>query len=106
MKFSFRYILLITIGFLQNIEVKAQCTVSASANLIQVECGANVDLSAIAGNPVLSTSFNNFQNGLGWSSNTTKERLNGLTGVNIWQKDFVWYLNGEEWNGEWIRIGD
>mgnify|MGYP003138088871 CR=1 FL=1 len=42
----------------------------------------------------------------GWSSVTTKERLNGLTGVHIQQKDFVWYLNGEEWNGGWIRIGD
>ena len=42
----------------------------------------------------------------GWSSNTTKERLNGLTGVHIQQKDFVWFLNGEEWNGDWIRIGD
>ena len=42
----------------------------------------------------------------GWSSNTTKERLNGLTGVHIQQKDFVWYLNGEAWNGDWIRIGD
>tara|TARA_R100001510_G_C7506564_1_gene107991 strand:+ start:160 stop:456 length:297 start_codon:yes stop_codon:yes gene_type:complete len=42
----------------------------------------------------------------GWSSNTTKERLNGLTGVHIQQKDFVWYLNGEAWNGDWVRIGD
>lgn len=42
----------------------------------------------------------------GWSSNTTKERLNGLTGVHIQQKDFTWYLNGEEWNGDWVRIGD
>ena len=40
----------------------------------------------------------------GWSSNTTKERLNGLSGVNIHQKNFVWYLNGEEWNGEWREI--
>ena len=42
----------------------------------------------------------------GWSSNTTKERLNGLKGVHIQQKDFVWYLNGDAWNGDWIRIGD
>lgn len=40
----------------------------------------------------------------GWSSNTTKERLNGLHGVNIHQKNFVWYLNGEEWNGEWREV--
>ena len=42
----------------------------------------------------------------GWSSNTTKERLNGLSGVHVQQKDFEWYLNGEAWNGDWIKIGD
>tara|TARA_Y100000592_G_C5381110_1_gene273463 strand:+ start:530 stop:898 length:369 start_codon:yes stop_codon:yes gene_type:complete len=36
----------------------------------------------------------------GWRTNTTKERLNGLNGVNIYQKDFQWHLNGEAWNGE------
>lgn len=35
----------------------------------------------------------------GWPTNTTKERLNALNGVNIYQKDFQWYLNGEAWNG-------
>ena len=40
----------------------------------------------------------------GWSSNTTKERLNGLPGVSIHQKDWVWYLNGKEWNGAWTTI--
>lgn len=39
-------------------------------------------------------------------TNTTKERLNGLTGVHIQQRNFDWYLNGEAWNGNWIRIGD
>ena len=41
----------------------------------------------------------------GWSSNTTKERLNGLPNVRINQKNWNWYLNGVEWNGEWTRIG-
>lgn len=36
----------------------------------------------------------------GWQSNTTKERLNGIPGVNIYQKDYVWYLNGQVWDGE------
>ena len=40
----------------------------------------------------------------GWFSNTTKERLNALPNVNIRQKDFVWYLNGKEWNGQKIDI--
>lgn len=39
----------------------------------------------------------------GWSTNVTKERLNGLPGVSIYQSNFQWYLNGKEWNGEWIN---
>lgn len=35
----------------------------------------------------------------GWFSATTKERLNGISGVNIQQKKGKWYLNGEEWDG-------
>jgi len=40
----------------------------------------------------------------GWFSNTTKERLNALPNVDIRQKNFVWYLNGKEWNGNKIDI--
>ena len=40
-----------------------------------------------------------------WASNTTKERLNGLPNVRINQKNWNWYLNGVEWDGEWKRIG-
>lgn len=40
----------------------------------------------------------------GWFSSTTKERLNAITGVKIVQKNWVWYLNGKEWDGSWIRI--
>ncbi len=35
---------------------------------------------------------------------TTKDRLNALPGVNISQTKCKWYLNGNEWNGEWIKI--
>ena len=42
----------------------------------------------------------------GWETNTTKERLNGLPGVSIQQKQGVWYLNGVEWDGEWITISE
>ena len=41
----------------------------------------------------------------GWASNTTKERLNGLPNVSVHQKNWNWYLNGNEWGGEWKRIG-
>lgn len=40
----------------------------------------------------------------GWQSKTTKERLNGLSGVNIRQERGVWYLNGREWSGVWTNL--
>lgn len=39
-------------------------------------------------------------------TNTTKERLNGLTGVHVYQTNFQVFLNNEAWNGDWIRIAD
>ncbi|WP_055128545.1 hypothetical protein [Pseudomonas mediterranea] len=41
----------------------------------------------------------------GWSSNTTKERLNGIPGVRVNQKNFEWFLNGVEWDGGWTVVG-
>jgi hypothetical protein len=40
----------------------------------------------------------------GWFTPTTKERLNALPNVHIQQKNYVWYLNGKEWNGDLIDI--
>mgnify|MGYP003109534383 FL=1 len=40
----------------------------------------------------------------GWFTPTTKERLNALPNVYIQQKNYVWYLNGKEWNGELTDI--
>jgi glutamine cyclotransferase len=40
----------------------------------------------------------------GWFSNTTKERLNALNGVSLYQKNFIWYLNGKEWDGQLIEV--
>ena len=40
----------------------------------------------------------------GWSTVTTKDRLNALPSVHIQQRKGVWYLNGEEWDGEWITV--
>ncbi len=39
-----------------------------------------------------------------WKTNTTKERLNGLPNVSIYQRLGVWYLNGEEWDGKLIDV--
>lgn len=40
----------------------------------------------------------------GWETSTTKDRLNGLPGVSIHQKNYQWYLNGKEWNGGLIEV--
>ena len=40
----------------------------------------------------------------GWQTNTTKERLNGLPGVSIVQRNWKWFLNGKEWNGNLTQI--
>ena len=37
-------------------------------------------------------------------SMTTKERLNGLSGVSVVQRAGVWYLNGQAWNGDMVNI--
>ena len=42
----------------------------------------------------------------GWHSVTTKERLNGLSGVHIQQKNYTWYLNGNAWNGQTVKLED
>lgn len=42
----------------------------------------------------------------GWFSKTTKERLNGIEGVRIYQAKKKWYLNGNEWDGDWIKVND
>jgi len=46
----------------------------------------------------------------GYFTNVTKERLNGFKdlsagqNVNIVQKEGKWYLNGVQWDGEWISV--
>ena len=41
----------------------------------------------------------------GWFTNVTKERLNALPNVSIQQKKGKWYLNGNEWDGQWVKLG-
>tara|TARA_R110001592_G_scaffold72383_4_gene220959 strand:+ start:789 stop:1103 length:315 start_codon:yes stop_codon:yes gene_type:complete len=40
----------------------------------------------------------------GYKTALTKERLNGFHWVTIVQKNFKWFLNGEEWDGGRIRV--
>ena len=42
----------------------------------------------------------------GFQSVTTKERLNGLKGVKVHQKNFQWFLNGKIWSGDWVVVKD
>lgn len=72
----------------------------------EVRVNAHFEVSLyLHGNKIAERSPNGFYiTNAGWASNTTKERLNGLDGVSIYQKNFVWYLNGKEWNGGWYRI--
>jgi len=75
---------------------------------MSVEVLPNVTILKLHGNAI-AYRYNDPQRTLsitncGWESNTTKERLNALPNVNIVQKNWVWYLNGKEWNGELIDI--
>ena len=38
-----------------------------------------------------------------WETVTTKDRLNALPGVSIYQKEHQWYLNDLPWDGTWIE---
>jgi hypothetical protein len=57
--------------------------------------------NCIAQKTPLATTITN----CGWSTPTTKERLNGLSNVSIVQKKGYWYLNGKLWDGENTIIG-
>ena len=40
----------------------------------------------------------------GWETSTTKERLNALPNVSIYQRNFQWFLNGKAWDGSRIKV--
>lgn len=40
----------------------------------------------------------------GWNTPTTKERLNGIPGVNVYAEAGQLYLNGIVWSGDWKAI--
>jgi len=74
----------------------------------EVEILPNVTILRLHGNAI-AYRYNDPERTLsitncGWETNTTKERLNGLPNVQITQKNFQWFLNGEAWNGEMIDI--
>ena len=75
---------------------------------MEVEVLSNVTILKLHGNPI-AYRYNNPSRTLsitnaGWETNITKERLNAIEGVSIYQKNWVWYLNGKEWDGKLIDI--
>lgn len=40
----------------------------------------------------------------GWQSKTTMERLNGIDGVRVRQRNHQWYLNDVAWDGNWVHV--
>ena len=78
---------------------------SANTN---VEVLPNVTILKLFGNPI-AYQYNDPERTLsitnaGWKSETTKERLNGISKVSISQSKGKWFLNGVEWNGELIDV--
>lgn len=57
---------------------------------------------------IIATKFigsgNIFITDCGYPTNVTKERLNGIPGVSISQKNFQWFLNGVLWDGSIVKI--
>ena len=91
----------------QSINAFLNASTFSKQNMV-VEVLPNVTILKLHNNPIAYL-YNDPKNTLsitnaGWQSNTTKERLNALPNVSIQQKNFVWYLNGKEWNGNLIDI--
>ena len=75
---------------------------------MSVEVLPNVTVLKLHGNEI-AYRYNDPKNTIsitncGWQTNTTKERLNGIPNVSIYQKDWQWYLNGKKWNGKLINV--
>lgn len=73
-------------------------------NVIAYKNNSGVYISNGGYKPEPSRYSKTFQTPTG--SVTTKERLNGLSGVNITVKNYQWHLNGRAWDGSKIRVGD
>ena len=97
---------------MRKITEESICAFNASRKFnkgnMSVEVLPNVTILKLHGNSI-AYRYNDPERTLsitncGWETNTTKERLNGLNGVSIHQSNFIWYLNGKEWDGELIDI--
>jgi hypothetical protein len=82
------------------------CRIPFRKSNMEVENDGGVTYLKLHGNKIaaINSASEMWISDADWNSNTTKERLNGLPGVSINQKNFQWYLNGEKWNGEPIYV--
>jgi hypothetical protein len=70
-----------------------------------VEHSTRVSMMYLHGNCIARLTSQGLEvNHQGYITNTTKERLNGIPGVHIQQKNFIWYLNGKEMLDGWNKI--
>jgi len=75
---------------------------------MEIEVLPNVTVMKLHGNPI-AFRYNDPERTLsitdaGWSSNTTKERLNGIPNVSIQQTNWEWFLNGDMIDGDMIDV--
>lgn len=75
---------------------------------MEIEVFPNVTIMKLHGNSI-AFRYNDPDQTLsitncGWATNTMKERLNAIAGVDIYTKAEKWFLNGKEWDGELIDI--
>ena len=75
---------------------------------MEVEVLPNVTILKLYGNKI-AYMYNDPERTLsitncGWETTTTKERLNAIPGVSIFQKNWQWYLNDKQWDGGLIDV--
>ena len=76
-----------------NTEVKVIEPCSGShGRMVQLRLHGNIIAQQNSGGLVIST--------CGWNTVTTRERLNGLPGVHVTQRNFELFLNGKPWDGQ------
>ena len=94
----------VTIQAVQSFNNKETKTISSNTRVFH--CKDTNTTKLFLHENLIAKKVNNelFVTNAGWQSNTTKERLNGLDGVNIYQKNWVWHLNEKSWNGDLIKI--
>jgi hypothetical protein len=70
-----------------------------------VKVGENVTNIFLHGNLIASKVEGRLHiTNCGWFTNVTKERLNALPNVSIYQKKGIWFLNGLPWDGSFIVV--